>query len=146
VNDLFNEDSPDLAEDAQRLLMELDRRKPGAAAVSAECRPAVDVIETSTAVEVVVDIPGVPVDSLQVALRRNTLLIVGAKLPAPIDPTARFHVAERSYGRFARAVRIAGAFDARLGTARTTSGQLRVVLPRLDDRRGEVLMIPVAAQ
>lgn len=113
--------------------------------MSAECRPTVDVIETSQAVEVVMDVPGVPVDSLKIALRRNTLLIVGAKLPSPIDPAARFHVAERSYGRFARAIRIAGAFDGLRGTATTGAGQLRVVLPRIEDRRGRVRMIPVSA-
>jgi len=143
VSDLFSSDTADLAEDARRLLLELDREVPGVAAVTAECRPAVDVIETARAVEVVVDVPGVPADSIRIALRRSTLLVVGAKMAAPIDPTARFHLAERSYGRFARAVRVSGAFDGSRATATSGSGQLRVVLPRLEDRRGRVIMIPV---
>lgn len=143
MSDLFSSDTADLAEDARRLLLELDREVPGVAAVTAECRPAVDVIETARAVEVVVDVPGVPADSIRIALRRTTLLVVGAKMAAPIDPTARFHLAERSYGRFARAVRVSGAFDGSRATATTGGGQLRVVLPRLEDRRGRVIMIPV---
>ena len=143
MSDLFSSDTADLAEDARRLLLELDREVPGVAAVTAECRPAVDVIETARAVEVVVDVPGVPADSIRIALRRSTLLVVGAKMAAPIDPTARFHLAERSYGRFARAVRVSGAFDGSRATATSGSGQLRVVLPRLEDRRGRVIMIPV---
>jgi len=92
---------------------------------------------------VVVDVPGVPADSLRVAIRRNTVLVVGAKLPPGSLPSARFHVAERAFGRFARAVRLVGAVDARRGKATVTGGQLRVILPRLQDRRGQMIAIPV---
>jgi HSP20 family protein len=111
--------------------------------VSADCRPAVDVFETATSLEVVMDVPGVPPDSLRVVVRRDTLLIVGAKLATPTDSSARFHLAERSYGRFARAVRLAGAFDAGRAHAAVRNGQLRIALPRLTDRRGQVLSIAV---
>jgi HSP20 family protein len=141
--DSFYEGAADLAEDARRLLIELDRDVPGAAAVTADCRPPLDVLETATAVEVVVDVPGVPADSLRIAVRRSTLLIVGAKLAAEVDPSARFHLAERAYGRFARAVRLAGAFDAAHARATVHAGLLRIVLPRLEERRGRILMIPV---
>jgi HSP20 family protein len=143
VTDLLHQDAADLAEDARRLLLELDREVPGVASLSAECRPPLDVVETSAAVEVVIDLPGVPASAIRVAIRRSTLLIVGAKQGPPIDSSARFHVAERSYGRFARAVRLGGAFDASRARAVTQGGQLRVILPRLDDRRGRVLVIPV---
>jgi HSP20 family protein len=143
VTDLLHQDAADLADDARRLLLELDRDVPGVASLSAECRPPLDVVETSRAVEVVVDLPGVPPESIRVAIRRNTLLVVGAKQAPPIDATARFHVAERSYGRFARAVRLGGAFDASRARAVAHAGQLRVILPRLDDRRGRVLLVPI---
>jgi len=143
VSDLFRTDAAELAEDAQRLLLELDREVPGVAAVNAECRPTVDVLETQSSVEVIVDVPGVPPASLRVAMRRSTLLIVGAKMAPAADPSARFHLAERSYGRFARAVRLSGAFDARGARASSGAGQLRVVLPRIADRRGDVIAIPV---
>jgi len=139
----MNQDAADLADDARRMLVELDREVPGAAALNAECRPPLDVLETTSAVEVVVDVPGVPPDSLRVAIRRSTLLVVGAKVAAPLDPATRFHLAERSYGRFARAVRLSGAFDATRAHAVAAAGQLRVVLPRLEDRRGRMFQVPV---
>jgi hypothetical protein len=40
-------------------------------------------------------------------------------------------------------VRLGGAFDASRARAITHGGQLRVILPRLDDRRGRVLVIAV---
>lgn len=133
----------DLAEDARRLLSELDREVPGAAAINSDCRPPVDVFETSTSIEIVADIPGVPPSSVRVAVRRNTLLVVGAKIAAHAASSTRFHVAERSYGRFARVVRLNGAFDAARARATIRAGQLRVTLPRLEDRRGRILHIPV---
>ena len=132
-----------LADDAGRLLAELDREVPGVASLNAECRPPVDVLETANAVEIVVDVPGVSPESLRIAVRRNTLLIVGAKIAAPADANVRYHLAERSYGRFARAVRLSSAVDASRARATAAGGELRIVLPHVNDRRGAVLLIPV---
>ncbi len=141
--DFFRADAAELAEDARSLLAELDRDAPGVANLNGECRPPVDVFETTEAIEVVADIPGVAADSLRVAVRRSTVLLVGAKLPAPAHDGARFHLAERGYGRFARAIRLSGAVDPTRATAVVTSGQLRVTLPRIEDRRGRVIHVPV---
>ena len=93
--------------------------------------------------EIVIDVPGVPADSIRVAIRRSTLLVVGAKAsPAP-DSQSRYHLAERSYGRFARAVRLTSAVDPRRARATTAEGELRIVLPHLEERRGEMILVPV---
>ena len=139
----FAKDAVDLADDARKLLTELDREVPGVASLNAECRPPVDVLQTASALEIVLDIPGVRPDSIRIAVRRDTLLVVGAKLAPTADGTLRYHLAERSYGRFARAVRISAAVDARQARATATAGELRVILPYLEDRRGKMLMIPV---
>ena len=143
VSDFFRPDAADLAEDARHLLLELDAEAPGVAHLSGECRPPLDVLETSEAVEVVVDVPGIAVDSLRVAVRRSTVLVVGAKLPPTRTPGARFHLAERAYGRFARAVKLSGAIDASRANAVVTAGQLRVSVPRIEDRRGQVTKVSV---
>lgn len=133
----------ELAEDARQLLADIERTVPGAAALTAECRPSIDIFETPTAIEVIVDLPGVAPEAIRLALRRQTLLLVGAKTAAPADRQSRFHVAERGYGRFARAIRLPAAFDAARAEAVTARGQLRVILPRVDDRRGQVIHVPV---
>ena len=132
-----------LADDARRLLDELDRDVPGAAQSSGECRPALDIIETTEATEVIVDVPGISPAAIRVAIRRDTVIVVGAKLPLSSPGDARFHLAERNYGRFARAVRIAGAFDGSRAKAVLNAGLLRIVLPRIDDRRGRLIHIDV---
>ena len=143
MSHVLNQDAADLAEDAKRLLTELDRDVPGVATLTAECRPPVDVLETASTLEIVVDLPGVAVESVRVAIRRSTLLIVGAKNTPAADPDTRYHLAERSYGRFARAVRLTGAIDPTGARATSSAGELRVILRRLEDRRGSMLQIPV---
>lgn len=138
--------SAELTDDARELLEELDRDVPGARFATADCRPAVDVFETTTGLEVVVDVPGVAPEALRVAIRRGVLLIVGAKLTTPPDPSTRFHLAERSYGRFARVVRLNGAYDAAEARAVTRAGELRVTLPRIEERRGHIFRIDVDRQ
>jgi HSP20 family protein len=136
-------EAADLAEDARQLLNELDREVPGAASAPGECRPALDVVDTAVAVEVLVDVPGVPPAALRVLVRGGTVLVVGAKINTGMPAESRFHVAERSHGRFARAVRLTGAVDASRASASVRGGVLRVVLPRIDDRRGRPIRIAV---
>ncbi len=144
MSNFFRPDASELTEDARHLLAELDRESPGTSNLNGDCRPPLDVFDTTEAVEVVVDIPGVAADSLRVAVRRGTVLIVGTKVPAPSSAGARFHLAERAYGRFARAVRLSGPVDASRARALMTAGQLRITLPRIEDRRGRTISVAVS--
>jgi len=117
--------------------------RPGSAA---ECSPPLDVIETETGIEIVIDMPGVSPDAVHVMSARNVLMIAGEKIaPACEHREAAFHLAERSFGRFARAVRLDGAFDAGRASASFTSGELRITMPRIEERRGKEIRIPVRA-
>jgi HSP20 family protein len=112
--------------------------------VAAECTPPLDVIETDAGVEAILDIPGVPAASIEIVVSHSVLLIAGQKLPEPCDDgDAAFHIAERSFGRFARAISVDGAFDAGRATATLAGGELRVFLPRLAERRGRQIRIPI---
>jgi len=146
VTDLLHKDAADLAQDARRHLSDLDARVPGASVASGECRPPLDVLETTSAVEVVVDVPGMSAEVLRVSIHGNAVLVVGAKLGPVSAPTTRFHLAERAYGRFARVVRLAGALDASRATAVVRAGQLRVIVPRLEDRRGRTIDVAVTSE
>jgi HSP20 family protein len=134
----------ELPEDLQRLF-DLIWEGPSDQPVSAaECSPPLDVIETETGVEIVIDLPGVAADRLQIVSARDVLMIAGQKMPAPCQHReAAFHLAERSFGRFARAVRLEGAFDAGRATASLHAGELRITMPRIDERRGREIRIPV---
>ncbi len=110
----------------------------------AECTPHADIIETSDALEIVMDLPGVAAAEVEIVLAHNVLLIAGRKRPRAYNHAdAAFHVAERAFGRFGRAILLESAFDAGRASASLTGGVLRVVLPRQVERRGRPIRIPI---
>jgi len=136
----------DLSGDVQRLLDDLARRRPDRRhVVAGECMPVVDVFETEKAVEIVLDLPGVNADAVRILFKAGVLLIVGEKERPDLSKRgpASFHLVERDFGRFARAVRINSAIDAPQVGPRLANGELRVVLPRIAERRGTGLIIPI---
>jgi len=140
------DDVGDLAEQIQHLFEDLDRARPlDHRLLPGVFTPALDALETAEAVELVVDLPGVAIDDVRVLLKDEIVLVVGGKIPP--DPgqrsDANFHLVERDFGRFARAVRVGGALDASQATATLGHGELRVRIPKIDNRRGQGVLIPV---
>ena len=136
----------DLADDVHRLLEDLARKRPERRQlVAGECMPVVDVFETERSVEIVLDLPGVTADAIRILFKSGILLIVGEKERPDLSKRgpASFHLVERDFGRFARAVRINAAIDGAQARARLANGELRVVLPRIADRRGAGLLVPI---
>jgi HSP20 family protein len=137
-------ESGELASDIRELFEDLatslarDER-----AYSGECHPALDVLETDAAVEVVMDVSGVPPQAIRVMFRGEVLVIAGEKAPAPTGPHQSYHLVEREFGRFARAVRVPGAFDVARASADIRNGELLIVLPKIDERRGRAHRIPI---
>jgi HSP20 family molecular chaperone IbpA len=122
--------------DMQRSLAWLDDAD-GPDRADVEYRPPVDVVETAAAIDVIVDLPGVSASSVRVVVTGGTLVIAGRKGPPVCQhASATFHLAERSFGRFAYGLRVAVAIDDARATATLRSGELHVTLPRIDERRG----------
>jgi HSP20 family protein len=139
------DEATDLAEDIRELFDDLERSlERGLRVSSGECHPSLDVLETDRAVEVAVDISGVPAAALRVVFRAGVLLIAGEKAPAQPAPEQTFHLVEREFGRFARAVRLEGSFDVPNARATLRDGELTIILPKRDERRGGAHRIPVA--
>ena len=134
----------ELAEDVRELFEELADTLPHELrAHSGECHPTLDVLETDEAVEVVVDVSGIPANALRVVFRAAVLLIAGEKAPPRSTEDQTFHHVEREFGRFARAVRLNGAFDIPRARATVEDGELTIVLPKLLERRDQAHRIPV---
>jgi HSP20 family protein len=137
-------DTAELADDIRELFDDVSRTLDRTQrAYSGDCHPALDVFETDTAIEVCVDVAGIPSAALRVLFRSGVLLIVGEKAPEPTATEQTFHLVERAFGRFARAVRLAGAFDVQNSRATLRNGELLIVLPKIDDRRGHAHRIPI---
>ena len=133
----------DLPADLRALLDVIWNDGAPQAGIPAECTPPLDVLETDAGIELAIDLPGVARSSLQIVFSRNVLIIAGEKLPSREQPEAAFHLAERGFGRFARAVKLEGAYDAGRAEASLSAGELRLRLPRIEERRGREIRIPI---
>jgi HSP20 family molecular chaperone IbpA len=72
------------------------------------------------------------------------VLVVGEKeRPGLGQGPASFHLVERDFGRFVRAVRVHAAVDAARARARLADGELRIALPKIQDRRGQEYLVAV---
>jgi HSP20 family protein len=139
-------ESTELAADIRELFEELSHSLPHTRrAYSGECRPSLDVRETDAAVEVSVDVAGVAAEAIRVLFRGGVLVVAGEKAPVTMSGDEQFHLVEREFGRFARAVRLEGAFDVEHAHATLHRGELTVTLPKIADRRGRALRILVTA-
>jgi HSP20 family protein len=133
----------DFADEVRKVFLELGRVF-GADSLAGECAPPVDIYETDDSIEIAVDLPGVDAATVQVMSKGDAVLIVGEKPPRRVRGESSFHLVERGYGRFARAVRIARPCDMARATAALVAGELRISLPKIADRRGRAVRIPIA--
>ena len=141
---LPSSEARELSDDVRELFEDLAAVLPHEQrAYSGECHPTLDVLETDAAVEVVVDVSGIPPAALRVLFRAGVLLVAGEKAPPRASDDQTFHLVEREFGRFARAVRLNGAFDVPRARASVDDGELTIVLPKLVERRDQSHRIPV---
>jgi HSP20 family protein len=138
-------DATDLADDIRELFEDLSRKGSATQGTySGDCHPSLDVRETGLTVEVTIDVAGVPAEAIRVLFRSGVLLIAGDKTPAATSEPPIFHLVERAFGRFARAVRLGSAFDVQSARATLRDGELTITLPKQQERRGQAHRIPVA--
>ena len=127
----------ELAEDVREIFEELAATlRAEQRAFGGECHPAVDVFETDDVVEIVIDVAGISQDAIRIVYRAGVVLIAGEKAPPVAHGPQTFHLVEREFGRFARGVRVDGAFDVQAAQARMREGELTILLPKRADRRG----------
>jgi HSP20 family protein len=136
----------ELSEDVRRLFEELDRRQGQVGRCPSGIHtPPIDVVETEETVEVLIDLPGVQPADVRVLFKQASLLVAGEKAGAdPCGPEgAAFHLVERSFGRFARVIRLGLAIDASAARAVLLNGELRVSIPRISERRGREIAVRI---
>jgi HSP20 family protein len=137
-------ETPDIADDVRELFDDLaSRLRHEHRAYSGEYHPALDVLETGQAIEIVVDVAGVPPEAIRVLIRRGVVVIAGEKAPPAGEHAQAFHLVEREFGRFARGVRLNGCYDVARAKATVRDGELTIVLPKMPDRRGQAHRIPL---
>jgi len=113
-------------------------------AVAGAWSPLVDVCETTKAIKVRIELPGVRATQIKLRLNGNKLRISGDKKKrASRQPIVSHLCSERSYGPFDRAVPLRWPIDVDRATAELFNGVLVIHLPKLKDRRGSEFKIPI---
>jgi HSP20 family protein len=130
----------EFADEVRRVFLELGRSF-SAESLAGECSPSLDVYETDEAVEVSVDLPGVDAATVRILAKGQSLLVAGEKPPRRTRGESTFHLVERGYGRFARVVRLVRACDTSRAQARLAGGELRITIPKIEERRGRAIPI-----
>ena len=102
---------------------------PTASLISGDFRPAADICESSSTVTVVLEIPGVARDDIQVSYEDNFLIVTGIR-QVPTECNARIHLKEIGTGRFQRKFRIGAGVDVDKIDAELRDGLLVIKLPK----------------
>ena len=106
--------------------------------------PPVDLCETETGISIRVELPGVTADQIKIGLTNTKLRIWGEKKRRPSRRrTISYHCSERSFGKFGRIVPLRWTVCIRDATAELKGGVLHIHLPKIEDRRGEEVLVEV---
>lgn len=105
--------------------------------------PRLDVAETDTAIEVTAELPGIDEKDVEVVLRDDLLTIKGEKKSEKEEKKKDYHLIERSYGSFARSIRLPFEADSEAVKASFAKGVLKISIAKPAEVKDKTVKIPV---
>jgi len=102
-----------------------------------------DVAETDKEMRITAELPGVDEKDVDVTLNGDVLTIKGEKKMEKEDKGDNYYVAERSYGAFARTLRLPYEVKEKDVDAKFEKGVLTVILPKPEEARTEARKIAI---
>jgi HSP20 family protein len=108
--------------------------------------PPADIHETADAVTIRMELPGVPVAAIQVAVQGARVEIAGRKVRDRCGPDASYLCLERGFGRFHRVFELSGCLNMSLVTAVVRGGVLLLTIPKCEERRGRRRWVTVTGE
>jgi len=133
-----------LTERIRRLFTVLQEAEEAQAPGAGAWLPAADLCETTKAICVRLELPGITAGQIKVVLTSDKVRITGEKkVRKPRQPIVSHLCSERSYGRFDRVIPLRWPISMKDATAHLANGVLLIRLPKLKDRRGLEFKVPV---
>jgi HSP20 family protein len=125
-----------------RLFESFDWRRgtPGA-----DLMPRIDMSETEGEVDIDAELPGLTEKDIDVTLSGDTLIIRGEKKSEREESKKNYHMSERTYGSFSRAIPLPFEADASKITAQFDNGVLHIAIPKPPEAAAKTAKIPVKA-
>jgi len=105
--------------------------------------PAIDITENAAGYTLTAELPGLTEKEIEVAVRGDMLTIKGEKKQESERTEADVHLAERSYGAFARSFTLPEGVDTGKVGAAYVNGVLTLTLPKLPAAMPETKNIEV---
>lgn len=106
--------------------------------------PSVDICECQKYVTVKVEIPGVLLNDVKLYADGNNITIEGEKRKVSRDGKKRLHLMERGYGKFKRVININAPVNTHKAEATLKDGVLRMIFPKVSNKRGERVEIAIS--
>jgi HSP20 family protein len=135
--------------EVNRLRREMDRLwddyfgagRRGLQPMAEEWAPAVDVSETADKITVKAEVPGMEAKDIDIAVVGEVLTIKGEKKTEREDKTESYHMVERTYGSFSRALKLPAAVNADAIEATYKQGVLTVVCPKKEEVKPKAIEV-----
>jgi HSP20 family protein len=109
--------------------------------------PRIEVSETEKELQVTAELPGIDPKDVEVTLADDVLTIRGEKQAQHEEGKERdFHLTERSYGTFARYLRLPFHADPQKIQAAFKDGVLTLTIPKPEDAQQKVHRIDIGAE
>ena len=97
--------------------------------------PALDVRETESEIVVELEAAGMKPEELDVSLTDGTLTVRGERKSEREEKEESYHLRERSYGSFCRAVSLPSGVDADKVSSKFENGILTITLPKSEQAK-----------
>ena len=133
-----------MGRELKRLLRAVEQEDRNSLALGETAAPLLDLYETADMIVVEADMPGVDPQEVEVSMLHGVLTIEGVK-KEKVEEQGRVNYLcmERSFDTFKRILKINSPVNARNATASYNRGVLTVSFPKVADKRGEPIVIPV---
>lgn len=105
--------------------------------------PRVEICEQEDAHVVVLDLPGVRKEDINIRLDGHQSLTISGERREPVSGHRRRSYSERRYGSFSRSIDLPLSVDGWRMNAVLSDGVLEIRLPRLDAGRNRTRVVPI---
>ena len=121
-----------------------EREFPELPAFAGEWSPSLDLSETKDALVVKAEIPGIEPKEIQISLQEQVLTVKGEKRREKEEKDEHYYRRERSWGAFARSIRLPAPVVGEKVTATFKNGLLTVTLPKAEEAKPKHIDVNVA--
>ena len=104
-------------------------------------RLALDVCEDDNSYSVKASLPGIDPADLDISFSENTLTIQGETQAESVEENAKWHLRERSFGRFVRSITMPATVNADDISANYEDGVLTLTLPKAEEVKPLIIAV-----